>query len=229
MGDLVLVEESCWIKRKLQTISDIENIDIKNVVDIGSSTLKFRTIKRPFIEKNVYKPLIEKGIKVVHIDNKKEEGVDIVCDISSDRHSIDQKFDIAICTNLLEHVKFLDTTVDNISNMVNDDGYLIITVPYIYPYHPDPIDNMQRFSIENLEALFKNFDIIFAEILNIDKTLSNRFLIGIYSTMRLVRYMKLNYLNNNIKNIIKKPKVTCVLFKKNQNQNQNQIERKKKK
>lgn len=207
----MLIEESYWIKQKLETISDI-----KNAVDIGASTLEFRTIKQPYIEKNIYQPLIKRGIKITQLDAKKEDGVDIVCNISDIKFTFPQQFDLAICTNLLEHVVCLDSTINNISNLVNDGSYLIVTVPSIYPYHPDPIDTMSRFSIHDLKFLFKNFNIISAEIIDVEsKTFFNRFLIGMYSVVCILRDMRLGYFSDNIKyHFLKKPKVTCIIFKK---------------
>ena len=186
----MLLEESEWIKQKLQILSCIEN-----AVDIGASTLKFRTKRQPFIEKNIYQTLKERGIKVSQLDAKKEEGVDIVCDISDRKLQFQNTYDLAICTNLLEHVEYLDSTIDNITKSIKDNGYLIVTVPFIYPYHPDPIDNTLRFSIDDLEKLFNNLDVISAETLDIEsKMFFNRFLIGVYSVICILRDMKFNFL-----------------------------------
>ncbi len=207
----MFLEESNWIKEEIKKVPDIEN-----VIDIGGSSLEFRTIRQPYIEENIFKPLKERGIDIVHLDMKEKEGVDISCDISDKSFSIKQKFDLVICTNILEHIEDLDTSINNISNLVKNNGYLLVTVPYIYPYHPDPIDTMLRFSIKDLEILFKNFDDISSKIIEIE---SQKFLHRIKfcteSIINTFRYMKFNYLYDNIKNIfVIRPKVTCVIFKK---------------
>lgn len=210
----MFLEESYWIKEELQKVSDI-----KDAIDVGASTLEFRTVELPFIEENVFKPLRDRGVKIIHLDMKKQEGVDISYDISDKSFSFQKKFDLVICTSVLEHVKDLDLSIINISNLVNDKGYLIVTVPYIYPFHPDPIDNMSRFSVDKLKTFFKNFDIVSAKTIDIEsRTILRRFKFGTESMINILRYMKLGYFNDNIKYVIKKPKVTCIIFKRNYKQ-----------
>lgn len=207
----MFLEESYWMKQRLQYIMS----DIETVVDIGASTLKFRTTKQPYIEENIFKPLRDRNVKIICLDLKKDEGIDISCNISDKLLHFHQKFDLVICANILEHVECLENSIINISNLVNDNHYLIVTVPYICPYHPDPIDNMSRYNIGDLKKLFKNFDVIFAESINIEsRTYFDRFITGIRSIVYNIKDMKFIYLNDNIGYVIKKPIVTCVLFKK---------------
>lgn len=210
----MFLEESYWIKRELQKISDI-----KDVIDIGASTLEFRTVRQPYIEENIFKPLKDRGIKITYLDMKCQNGVDISLDISDKGFSFREEFDLVICTNILEHIERLDTSIINLSNLVKDNGYLIVTVPYVYPYHPDPIDNMLRFTIKDLKTLFKNFDVISAETINVEsRTFFHRFRIGINAIVKILIDMKIAYLKINIINhLIKRLKVTCIIFKKKSN------------
>ena len=74
----MFLEESFWIKEKLRLI----NLPpAAKVLDIGSSSIYFRTKEQPYIEENVFKPLRDKGCQVIHLDTKKEQGVDLVCSI----------------------------------------------------------------------------------------------------------------------------------------------------
>jgi len=130
----MFLEESIYIKELLAKISSLQD-----VLDVGSSTLKFRTIIQPYIDKNIFQPLRDKEVKISYLDNKDGIGIDIVADVSNKRFTLPQKYDLVICTNLLEHVSDLKTTIFNISSLVRKGGYLLITVPLIYPYHPDPI------------------------------------------------------------------------------------------
>lgn len=209
----MFLEESYWIREELQKTSDI-----KNVIDIGASTLEFRTIKKPYIEENIFNPLKDRGVEIIHLDMKDQEGVDISCDISDKSFSIKQKFDLVICTNVLEHIDDLDISIINISNLVNDNGYLLVTVPFIYPYHPDPIDTMSRFGVNDLKILFKNFDNISAKTIDIEsQAIFYRIRFCIFSIINIFRKMKFNYFYDNIKNIfVRRSKVTCVLFRKRQ-------------
>ncbi|MHA2210823.1 MAG: hypothetical protein ACXABV_16845, partial [Candidatus Thorarchaeota archaeon] len=38
----------------------------------------------------------------------------------------------------------------NLFDLLNDEGYLIVTVPYHYPYHEDPVDFLFRPRVEEL-------------------------------------------------------------------------------
>lgn len=206
-------EESRWIRRKLLMLENI-----KNAADVGSSTLKYRKIAQPFIEENIYSFFSENDINLSCMDIKKDEGVDIICDICNNKFVLNNKFDLVICSNLLEHLTNIDLAIDNISNMVNNNGYLIVTSPYIYPFHADPIDNMFRPNIQDLKDLFEKFDIVDAEIINIE----SQKLFGKFSFSRSIRtviYMlikrKMEHLVENYRyHFFRKPRSTCVLFKK---------------
>jgi SAM-dependent methyltransferase len=173
-------EESIWIKKALRKIrfkgettwyQRILNKHISNqwptVLDLGSGTLKYRKLQQPFIEKNVFSPLIKKGFKIIHADSKNDEGVDLVLDIAKDK--IKQSFDLVLCNSLLEHVKNRDEVARNIINAVKPGGYLLVSVPYVFPYHKDPIDTMYRPTNKELEKLFPNQEIIDSLILSCSK------------------------------------------------------------
>lgn len=49
-------------------------------------------------------------------------------------------FDVMIVTQVFEHVRYPETAMLNIARMMKRDGFLIFTVPWIYPYHKVPND-----------------------------------------------------------------------------------------
>ena len=49
--------------------------------------------------------------------------------------------------------------------LVPAGGILVITVPYSYPYHPDPIDTLYRPSAEELCALFPGYEVLYAQLI----------------------------------------------------------------
>ena len=87
-------EESIWIKNKISEILIKDSKEINTVLDVGSSTLKFRTLMQPCnatmfrtlmqpcIDENIFKPLRAKRKEIYYLDIKKDEGVNIVCDIN---------------------------------------------------------------------------------------------------------------------------------------------------
>lgn len=161
----MLYEESAKIK---EIFKKLDLPKACKVLDIGSSTMEFRTDAQPFIEKNVFMPLRRRGFKIIHADVKKTDGVDLALDIEREV-GIKDEFDILICANILEHVRDIDAAVKNILKLIKDGGYAWISMPHEYPYHPDPIDTMFRPTNKDLERLFPNQAILKSEILNCKK------------------------------------------------------------
>jgi SAM-dependent methyltransferase len=148
-------EESLWIKDALQKVKPCD--ENNNVANIGSSTAHFRQVVQPHIDANIIKPLQINGWKVFHVDVKHEEGVDLVADVTSPTFSepYNDRFAITICTNLLEHVEDISLVVTNLVAITKTEGHILITVPYKYKLHYDPIDNGFRPTPQEIVNLFK--------------------------------------------------------------------------
>jgi ubiquinone/menaquinone biosynthesis C-methylase UbiE len=145
----VFVDESLWIRAAL------ERAPLKagmTVLDIGSSTLAFRTIVQPHIDANVFEPLRRRGIASIHLDSRAEAGVDIVTDVTR-LDAIERTFDVVLCTNLLEHVVDRAMTLHNVKRVIAPAGLLVLTVPQRYRIHHDPIDTGFRPSAKALIEL----------------------------------------------------------------------------
>lgn len=161
-------EEAYWIKSVLLKIP----LSDGNIANLGSSTKHFRTIIQPHINQNIIVPLEERGLKITNIDIKKEEGVDIQADLTSKYFSkqVGGKYDLILCTNMLEHVESISNVIDNLVQIVNKDGYILITVPRKYPIHLDPIDNKFRPKPKEISDLFNKktkYTIIESKIIQI--------------------------------------------------------------
>lgn len=158
----MFIEESVWISSSLQKL---EVDSISPLLNIGSSTAHFREVEQAFINDNIFKKLVNRGVKVMHTDLQKDEGVDLVGDLT-DGYFTDKlrelKFKAIICSNLLEHLE--EITRLKICKVLDDilekNGYLILTVPKVYPYHEDPIDTWYRPDLDQLAACFPAFKII---------------------------------------------------------------------
>jgi SAM-dependent methyltransferase len=147
-------EEAFWAGNLLKNIKSNKPFSIAN---IGSSTAYFREVMQPHIHALIFKPLLQNGHTLFHIDVKKEDGVDLVADITKPGFAADYQnaFDIVLCTNMLEHVEDINAVVQNLYAACSNNGYLLITVPYKYKKHLDPIDNMFRPTPAEIAALFK--------------------------------------------------------------------------
>jgi|TARA_B110000971_G_C20009392_1_gene500829 SAM-dependent methyltransferase len=212
------IEEAIWIG----SIIEKNSHTIKKILNTGSSTLEFRTIAQPHIDQYIFKPLKEKNTEVLHLDLKKDTGVDIQCDIL-DLEQVNNisknNFDCLICSNLLEHVEDVDQTCKNITKLIKDKGLIILTVPYVYPKHADPIDNLFRPTPKELSNFFPNCTIVEEEILAIKSIFFvNSFFKILKSFIRLfLPFFRLDGYKTNFWSIVwlfKKRKVTCLLLKK---------------
>lgn len=159
----MLIEEAKWIGKEILSASKPGY----KILNIGSSSLEFRTKIQPHIEKFIFRPLKDNKIDVIHTDILNDNGVDIVGDLTN-MEFISQlnkkKYDLIICSNLLEHLKEKQPIVDAILEILPKNSKAIITVPYNYPYHLDPIDTMYRPSTDELYQLFKSTELLKGEI-----------------------------------------------------------------
>ena len=127
------------------------------LLSIGSGTAEFRQERQPWIENEVFAPIERRGASVVHHEYLAGAGVDIVGDLSdpgflSSLRTLGTRS--VLCANVLEHLADVKNPVKAVSDAVVPGGYLIVTVPRAYPYHPDPIDTMFRPSPAEVAALF---------------------------------------------------------------------------
>jgi len=194
-------EEAIWIKSILEKLAADQSMD---VLDVGSSTKVFRTEIQPYIDEYVFAPLRNNNHKIFHLDKKEDEGVDYVFDINTMSHnSIDRKFDLVFCCSLLEHVNDRNKICELLTCFLKTKGYLLVTVPEAYRYHPDPIDTMFRPKMNQLIKLFSefgNFNIIEKKVIVINE--KQRYSRGIKEALRY----KLPFL---------RWRINCLLMRKN--------------
>ena len=153
-------EEACAIARWMADLNLPEGAVCLNV---GSSTGDFRNNVQPHIQQELFGPLAAAGIKVIHCDMKDADGVDEVGDLLDPAFRERLKtYDAQamICSNLLEHLTDPHTFASACGELVVPGGYGFITVPYSYPYHPDPIDTSLRPSPDELARMLPGWEVI---------------------------------------------------------------------
>ncbi len=215
------IEETRWIAERLNELKS----PALSVLNIGSSTLHFRKKVQPHIEEVVFKPLYDQNIKVIHCDIRNDEGVDLVGNIIET--DFEQKvknlnFNIIICSNVLEHVENVSPFCNALENVMPKGGYLIITVPNIYPYHNDPIDTKFRPNIEEVSELFPHCKTIKGTILKSKECHFITLLKHPYSFMLTLKNWVIPRFGlddfgkrwSDIPNLFKRYKMTCILFQK---------------
>ncbi len=215
------IEEAIWIQEQLENLQDT---DITPLLNLGSSTHKFRTESQPFIDQLIFAPLRARNLKIIHSDIKKDEGVDIVGNIldpSFSRNIKENHVRLVLCSNMLEHVFNLKDMTTAINKLLPENGLLIVTVPYKYPLHMDPIDTGFRPTPEEISNLFPNTYIMDEKVVYVGKVYDGikkkplelpRMLIRIF--LPFIRFQGWKTVVNKLLWMFKKRYVSCVLLKK---------------
>lgn len=92
------------------------------------------------------------------LDIKPGLGVDVV----GDAHNLpfgNEKFDIILCTEVLEHLHSPSIAISEMNRVLKKNGKLILSTRFIFPLHNTPNDYW-RFTKYGLKELFKNWDIL---------------------------------------------------------------------
>ena len=121
---------------------------------------------KPHIERELFAPLREAGVKIVHCDLKEDEGVDFAGDILDPeviRRLKGMGFKCILLSNLLEHVPDREAVAAACEEIVGSGGFILATVPSSYPYHADPIDTYYRPSPAELANAFGRSEPLIAE------------------------------------------------------------------
>lgn len=166
-------EEAHWVGGVLTGLGAQR---ISPVLELGSSTLAFRTVEKPHIDRLVHAPLRDAGVKVVHCDLKADPGIDISGDIYDPAVRAAVKAVGArciLCCNILEHLTDREAFVRICDEVLRPGGVLVITVPYSYPLHLDPIDTYYRPSPEALRALLPDYRLVEAKVIRSGSHLSD--------------------------------------------------------
>lgn len=154
-------------RRIRELIYDLKLPPRATILNIGSSTGYFREIVQPHIDGELIRPLINIGYQVIHSDIKADEGVDVVGDVllPEFRNSLKiHRADLVLCCNIMEHLTNAADFAKACEQLIRPGGYLIVTVPYSYPYHKDPIDSGMRPTPSEISALFPGLDLRVGEI-----------------------------------------------------------------
>ncbi|MFT4803067.1 MAG: hypothetical protein ACI9YE_000256 [Psychroserpens sp.] len=198
------------------------------LLNVGSSTANFRDIQQPHINKYVFQPLDDLGYSTIHFDLKRADGVDIsgnIFDLETQKTLKKTRPTIIMCCNLLEHLK--EESRDEIQNIFNSllevDGVLLITVPFSYPVHLDPIDTYFRPSPSELCELFPNYEVLDKSIIESSTFMDEFLAYSLYVKIRILvrifvpffKYKEWKALMHRFMWLFKSYKISCVILKKN--------------
>lgn len=76
---------------------------------------------------------------------------------------IDESYDVVVCTQVLEHVKYPQKTINEFYRILRPDGKLFLTAPQGWKLHGEP-NNYFNFTRYGLELLFKNAEFMVISI-----------------------------------------------------------------
>ena len=162
--------ESRWVGDRLAAYP---TAGISPLLNIGSSTGEFREQAQPWTVANIFAPLAERGVEVVHLDSRSGAGIDIRADLLDDadfaRVSA-RRYRALLCCNVLEHVRDAAAFARRCAELVEPGGLIIVTVPRSYPHHGDPIDTLYRPTPEEAAALFPDCELVAAEIIDVGQS-----------------------------------------------------------
>lgn len=124
--------------------------DFRVCINLGCGDIESLRKKKPWIDEQIFDRLRNAGLRVINVDQSKHAGVDVVCDLeSADAFEFIFKLPaprLLILANVVEHLpeSSRDQILRRLCSSMRAEDALLITAPFDYPYHPDPIDTMFR-------------------------------------------------------------------------------------
>jgi hypothetical protein len=161
----MLLNESLWLGKHTNKLFNEKDV----LLNIGSSTGEYRENIQPHIDTNIFTQFKNKGVKIYHVDIKKDDGVDIVGDVCNSNFISKLKKlkpKAIFCFNLLEHLKDRESFCSALLEILDSGTFIIASCPKNYPYHPDPIDTMFRPTVNELANEFISTTLVKGEIVN---------------------------------------------------------------
>ena len=122
--------------------------------------LKGRVLNAGCGERDISDLLKRNGAAVVDgCDRRSSIPGAIICDLVSIPHE-NESYDSILCNAVLEHVQFPDRVMQEFFRLLKADGSLVVSVPFLQPYHPKP--DFRRYSREGMLELARvhGFDVV---------------------------------------------------------------------
>jgi hypothetical protein len=151
----VHVETARWTREALRAL---ELPPGARALDVGSSTLHYRTVEQPHIDEQVMAPLRERRVEITHLDAKQAPGVDVVCDLDqADEGLVSDlgEHELVLFVGALQCVHDPENALDLVVRLVAPGGYLVVHHPEVARRTFDPIDNMLRATPGELVEMFE--------------------------------------------------------------------------
>jgi SAM-dependent methyltransferase len=146
------------------------------LLNIGSSTKEFRENVQPWTVREIFMPLSNRDLEVVHLDSRHGSGIDLCADLLDDADFARvrrRSYGGILCCNVLEHVRDPLEFVRRCEALARPGGFILVTVPRSYPHHADPIDTLYRPTPDDIAALFADSTVVAAAIIDVGRSYRN--------------------------------------------------------
>jgi SAM-dependent methyltransferase len=162
----VHVETAVWTRTALAAIDLPPG---SRALDIGSSTLHYRTVEQPHIEEQVLAPLRARGVEIVHLDAKDAPGVDVVYDLEQASKPVGE-YAVVLLASVLHYLRDPEPAADLAVRSLEPGGHLIVHHPQLARRTNDPVDHGLRLSPDELAWMFerRGLERVRAESVRID-------------------------------------------------------------
>jgi SAM-dependent methyltransferase len=147
----VHVETAAWTRAVLETV-DLPRGSC--ALDIGSSTLHYRTVEQPHIEEQVMAPLRARGVELVHLDVKDAPGVDVVYDLERPGEPVGE-YELVLLANVMHYLRDPGPAAELAVRSLGPGGHLIVHHPELARRSYDPLDHGLRMTPDELVAMFE--------------------------------------------------------------------------
>ncbi len=150
----MLIKESEYLGRLINNLDLPRNSKILNIGSQSNRYLK----EKPHIYANIISISNSKGFKVINFDLFPGDGIDIFGDIYDSKvfsQLIKMDFDAIYLFNVLEHVIDVNEFAFKVESLMSSGKHLLVSVPFKYPRHFDPIDNGFRPNPNELNRMFR--------------------------------------------------------------------------
>jgi len=139
------------VNKEITKLEKLLNSYNKKILEIGCG-------------KNSYKKKFPKSDWTA-TDINFEGDADLITDATDLKFS-DNQFDVIICISVLEHIFEYQKALKEIRRVLKKKGILILSTPFIFPYHDYPGDYW-RFSDQAIKKLLKDYKSVKIKNLNL--------------------------------------------------------------
>lgn len=163
----MLKEEAEWIQNEIAQLEQ-SNHTLFPMANIGCSDEQQYHFQ-PWV-KALIESITEKG-KLLNVDIKDSPNVDLVGDLLNPDFIAQLKthnFQCLLCANILTNIRDKEKFAKSITEVIQDKGFLIVSVSNRYPYVADPVDTLYRPTPEELSQLFPTLTVVSSALVESD-------------------------------------------------------------